>query len=122
MAREFSRSRRVAEQIQRELAVLIQQEVRDPRLGLITVSGVEVTRDLAHAKVYVTLLGEGDIEQSLTILRKASGFLRRELGRRMLMRQVPELRFLHDTSIETGFRMDELIREAVEKDKQTSED
>lgn len=108
--------------MQRELAPLIQQEVKDPRVGMVTVSGVEVSRDLSHAKVYVTRLGGGDIADSLLALKRASGFLRHELGRRMKIRIVPELRFLHDTSIEQGSRLSELIERAVEEDRKKSND
>lgn len=114
MPREFSRTRRVAEQIQRELATLIREEVKDPRLGMVSVSGVEVSRDMGHAKVYVSVLGDEEItEASLEVLRHAAGFLRHELGRRMVIRSVPQLRFIHDRSLEQGARMSALIDEAL---------
>ena len=122
MAREFSRTRRVGEQIQRELAQLIQQELKDPRLGMVTVSAVDVSRDLSHAKVYISTLNpEQDIDQTLQVLRRAAGFLRRELGRRMTMRIVPELRFVYDESIQRGSRLTSLIEEAVSKDRKKSD-
>lgn len=122
MAREFSRTRRVGEQIQRELAQLIQQELKDPRIGMVTVSAVEVSRDLAYAKVYISTLNpEQDLDQTLKVLRRASGFLRRELGRRMLLRIVPELRFVYDESIERGSRLNSLIEEAISKDRKKSD-
>jgi len=111
---DFSRTRRVGEQMQRELAQLIQQEVRDPRVGWVTVSAVQVSRDLSHAKVYVTTLGEGEtIKEALAGLHSAEGFLRHELGRRMKLRLIPELRFVYDESIERGARMERLIDSAV---------
>jgi ribosome-binding factor A len=114
MPREFSRSLRVAEQLQRELAVLIRDEVKDPRLGMVSISGVEVSRDMAHAKIFVSVLGEGQVaKESLEVLTRAASFLRRELGRRMLLRSVPQLRFIHDRSLEEGARMSALIDEAV---------
>ena len=114
MPREFSRSLRVADQIQRELAVLIRDEVKDPRMGMVSISGVEVSRDMAHAKVYVSVLGEAQVAaDSLEALNHAAGFLRRELGRRMLLRSVPQLRFIHDRSLEEGARMSALIDEAL---------
>lgn len=114
MPREFSRSLRVAEQLQRELAVLIRDEVKDPRLGMVSISGVEVSRDMAHAKIFVSVLGEGQIaKESLEVLTRAASFLRRELGRRMLLRSVPQLRFIHDRSLEEGARMSALIDEAL---------
>lgn len=122
MAKEFSRSRRVGEQIQRELAELVQRELKDPRLGMITISAVEVSRDMSVAKVFFTVFGEDhDEKQSLEGLERASGFLRRELGHRMRLRSVPELRFHYDHSIEKGTRLSALINEAVASDKDNSE-
>ena len=114
MPREFSRSLRVADQIQRELAVLIRDAVKDPRMGMVSISGVEVSRDMAHAKVYVSVLGdEQSAADSLEALNHAAGFLRRELGRSMRLRTVPQLRFIHDRSLEEGARMSALIDEAL---------
>lgn len=118
MPKDFSRTRRVSEQLQRELAQLIQQEVHDPRLGMITVSGVEVSRDLAVAKVFVSSLDDGEqLEQSLDVLKKAAGFLRRELGKRMSTRTVPELRFVYDATIQRGNELSSLIDKAIASDK-----
>ena len=80
MAGEFSRGRRISDFVQRELATLIQRELRDPRLGMVTVSGVKVSSDLSWADVYVTVLGQDDVELSLDILTGAAGFLRSELS------------------------------------------
>lgn len=120
MPREFSRTRRVGDQIQRELAELIRDEIRDPRVGSVTVSGVEVTRDLAHAKVYVTVLGvEGaDNDVAVDVLNRAAGFLRGALGRRMKIRTVPALKFYYDPSFDRGARLSKLIDEAVSEDEQ----
>lgn len=118
MPRDFPRTRRVGEQMQRELAALIREEVKDPRVGMVTVAGVEVTRDLAHAKVYITVLGDAESrDASLAALNKAAGFLRHELGQRMLTRTVPQLRFVYDESIERGSRLSALIDKAVASDK-----
>ncbi|MEW6648436.1 MAG: 30S ribosome-binding factor RbfA [Pseudomonadota bacterium] len=121
---QSTRSRRVGEQMQRELALLIQRELKDPRLGMITVSGVEVTRDFAHAKVFVTVLSDdpAQVAQSLEGLRHAAGFLRRELGRRMQLRTIPELHFAHDTSVERGTRLSALIDQAVAADGHKKDD
>jgi len=116
MAREFSRTRRVAEQMQRELAQIIQQEVRDPRLGMTTVSGVELSKDLGYAKVFVSVLG-AEPKQAVAVLQKVAPHLRHELGRRMLMRALPELRFVHDDTSERGAQLSALIDEAVAKNK-----
>ncbi|MAT66451.1 MAG: ribosome-binding factor A [Gammaproteobacteria bacterium] len=118
MPKDYPRTRRVGEQIQRELAMLVREEIKDPRLGMTTVSAVHVSRDFSHAKVYVTVLGDAGVQhQSLEVLRRAAGFLRRELGRRMLIRTVPELHFVYDESIERGSRLDALIEQAVTEDK-----
>ena len=118
MAKAFSRTSRVAEQIQRELAELIQMEVKDPRVGLVTLTGVEVTQDYAHAKVYFTTLGTS--EQALlaqTGLQHAAGFLRSQLAHRMKLRIMPQLHFIYDTSVEQGVHLSQLIDEAVAADK-----
>ncbi|MDY6979504.1 MAG: 30S ribosome-binding factor RbfA [Pseudomonadota bacterium] len=123
MAKDFSRTRRIGEQMQRELATLIQQEIQDPRLGMVTVSAVEVSRDLAHAKVFITVLDDQqqDIAASLEVLNRAGGFLRHELGRRMTLRTVPALRFVYDESMARGNELSRLIDEAVKSDKQRDE-
>ncbi|WP_043530874.1 30S ribosome-binding factor RbfA [Litchfieldella xinjiangensis] len=118
--REFKRTDRVADQLQQELAVLIQREVKDPRLGMITVSGVTVSRDLGYADVHVTLLGENDperIRENLKVLKNAAGFLRSQIARRIKLRHVPELRFHYDESVVRGQHLSSLIDEAVAKDR-----
>lgn len=122
MAREYSRTERVAEQLRRELAVLIQQEVKDPRLGMVTVSAVEVTTDLAHAKVYVTVLdGAGKEDETVAVLNRAAGFLRRELGRRIVLRTIPRLQFHYDCTITRGAELSALIERAVHEDQRTKD-
>ena len=123
MTNETPRLRRVAEQIQRELADIIRDEIRDPRVGSVTVSGVEVARDLGYARVYMTVLG-GDAavgEEAATVLNRAGGFLRRELGRRVRLRSVPALRFSYDPSFDRGARLSELIDRAVADDDNRDE-
>ncbi|MGR4070285.1 30S ribosome-binding factor RbfA [Halomonas sp. LR3S48] len=118
--REFKRTDRVGDQLQKELAVLIQREVKDPRLGMVTVSGVTVSRDLGYADVYVTLLGEDSperIKENLKVLKQAAGFLRSQIARRIKLRHVPELRFHYDESVVRGQRLSSLIDEAVESDR-----
>jgi ribosome-binding factor A len=116
MAREFSRTNRIGELIMRELAQMIQHEVSDPRVGMVTVSHVDVTSDMKYAKVYVTRLttteSEQDIKECLQGLSHAAGFLRRRLAGRVELRNIPELRFHYDKSLEHGFHMDELIAKA----------
>jgi ribosome-binding factor A len=109
-----ARSARIADQIQRELAEVIRAEMRDPRVGLVTLTGVELSRDQSHAKVFFTQLGAAsDGEHALEGLARAAGFLRSELARRLTTRKVPELHFEYDTSVERGVRLSRLIDEAV---------
>jgi ribosome-binding factor A len=110
MVQEFSRTQRVGGQIQRELAQIIQQELRDPRLGLVTISAVEVSKDMTHAKVFITLMNpEQDVDETLKVLKKASGFLRRALGKRIVLRVIPELHFAYDRSLDEGMRVSALL-------------
>jgi len=111
--KSYARSERVAEQIRRDLAELIHSELKDPRVGMISLTAVEVSPDYAHAKVYFSLLNAADAPQALTGLNRASGFLRRELGKRISLHKLPELHFIHDNSIETGEQLDKLIESAV---------
>ncbi len=113
MPREFSRSRRVAEQLQRELAAVIGRVVKDPRAGLVTVTAVEVSKDLAYAKVFVSSIGEqGSREELIATLRHASGFLRHEIGQAMKLRIIPELRFHYDETLEKAAKLEALIARA----------
>ena len=122
MAKDFSRTRRIGEQMQRELAILIQKEIQDPRLGMVTVSAVEVSRDLSHAKVFITVLNEKqNVQTSLDILNRAGGFLRHELGRRMTVRTIPALHFISDESMLRGNELARLIDEAVKSDQHNDE-
>ncbi len=125
MAKEYSRTQRVGDQMQRELALLIQREVKDPRLGMITVTAVDVSRDMAHAKVFITLMGKDgdeDIAQNLEILKDASGFLRMLLGRSMKLRSIPQLHFHYDESVRRGVRLSSLIEQAVAEDRRHQTD
>ena len=118
MPKVFSRSERVGDQIQRELAGLIRTEVKDPRVGMVTLAGVEVSRDLAHAKVWFTVLGDPQqVADTTEGLQRAAGFLRRELGRRMRLRVVPLLHFQYDDTQEKGARLSALIDQAVAEDR-----
>jgi len=116
MAQEFSRTSRIGEVIMRELAQMIQQEVSDPRVGMVTVSHVDVTSDLKYAKVYVTRLNgvesDQDVDECIAGLTNAAGFLKRGIAKRVEIRTTPELRFYYDKSLEHGFHIDELIAKA----------
>jgi ribosome-binding factor A len=119
--REFSRKHRVAEELKRELGVLITTEVKDPRVRLVAITDVEVSRDLKYAKVFV---GTFDVtaeaessSQALEGLRAARGFLKRALGKRLRLRVIPELRFEEDTTERDAHRMSGLIDSAVAEDR-----
>jgi ribosome-binding factor A len=121
--KEFARTDRIGSEMQRELADLLREDVKDPRLGLITVQAVRVTRDLAHAKVFFTCFGTAEeARQREGLLNgKLAGFLRHELGTRMALRTVPELHFVYDESIEAGERLSALIDRAVESERSDPE-
>ncbi len=126
MPKDFPRSRRVADEIQRELAEIIRLELKDPRIGLITITGVEATNDLEHAKVFVTSLtakpGESSHEEVLRALRRAAGFLRSQLAHRMKLRLVPQLTFAYDESVEHGMHLSQLIDQAIAEDAKHPKD
>jgi ribosome-binding factor A len=108
------RRARIADQIQRDLAEVIRLELRDPRVGLITVTGVELSRDQSHAKVFFTVFGSpSDAEDTRDGLQRAAGFLRSSLARKLTTRKVPELHFAYDESVERGVRLSQLIDQAV---------
>lgn len=120
----FSRRDRVSEQIRRELAELIRTELKDPRVGMVSITGVEVSADYAHAKVFFSsMAGREHLESVQTGLQKASGFLRRELGRRITIHSTPQLHFVFDESLERGADLSKLIQEAVaiSKDSNSSD-
>jgi ribosome-binding factor A len=123
MKRTSQRAHRVGNQIQRELADLLKNEVKDPRVGPVTVTGVDVTADLSHASVRFThLAGRETAQAASDALARAAGFLRSELSRRLNLYSVPQLHFVYDDSIESGIRMSQLIDEAIAADKQHPQD
>ena len=133
-----TRAQKVGDQIQRELATLIQLELSDPRVGMVSVTGVEASSDFGFAKVYVTVLNtltedseinsstlsapgvldNLEVEENLKALTKAAGFLRTKLAKRLDIRKVPKLRFFHDNSIRNGQQLSDLIDEALSADSQ----
>jgi ribosome-binding factor A len=115
MAKDYARTERVAEQIQRELAELIRLEVKDPRVRMVTLTGVEVARDYSHAKVFYTTL-EGSSKAVQQGLERASGFLRSQLAHAMKLRITPQLHFVYDSSVERGVHLSQLIDQAVASD------
>ncbi len=121
MAKEFSRTRRVADQIQRHMAELIQMELGDPRVGMVTVTGVDVTHEFERARVYFTVLDENladkeqakkSVENSTLALNRAAGYLRTALARRLKLRTTPQLVFIYDSSMEYGNRLTDLIKQS----------
>lgn len=106
------RGQRVAEQIARDLAEIIPLEVRDPRVGLVTITGCEITPDYAHARVFFTVIGS-DPAQCEAGLAAAAGMLRNKIFKKLRIHTVPTLLFVHDTSVERGFEMDRVINEAM---------
>ena len=109
MPKDYSRTRRVAEQVQREMAQLVQQEIKDPRLGLVTISAVKLSKDMSHANIFFTVLDDNHpIEEG------AAGFLRHELAKRMQLRIVPHIHFKYDESISYGNELSALINKALD--------
>jgi ribosome-binding factor A len=118
MPREYPRARRIEEQLKRLLSELVRREVKDPRVGLVTITAVEVSRDLSHARVYFTpFAGAGDAAAALEALRHAAGYLRLQVRNQMRLRIAPELDFRLDDSVERVARLSALIHDAVEDDR-----
>lgn len=129
MSRDFKRTDRIGDQMQRDLAELIRTEIKDPRIGMVTVNAVSVAKDLGYAEVYITLLTAEELnaqseEVKLTVklLNNAAGFLRTELAKRIKLRTIPQLRFHFDASVGEGRRLDSLIRQARAKDADLAND
>lgn len=125
MPREFTRSDRVSDAIQRILAHIIPQEIRDPRIGMVNINEVTVTRDMAYAKVYVTFVGaenETESMEAAAILNKAAGFLRTFLAKELSMRTVPKLQFIYDKTAIRGQELTSLINRALAEDSQHPQD
>ena len=107
----------MAEQLRRELAEIIQDEIKDPRVGFLSFTEVRMSRDLSHAVVYCSVLDSEKLHESIEVLNRAAGFIRKSIGRRIRARIVPTLKFVADESVIRGAAMDELISEAIESDK-----
>ena len=117
--REFSRTDRVGQQIQKEIAVILQREIKDPRLGMVTVSAVEVSRDLSYAKIFITVFNTQDedaAKQSAKVLNEATGYIRSLLGKRIRARIMPELKFVVDNSLMEGMRISNLVDSIIRED------
>lgn len=121
MPKEFSRTQRVSDFLKQEIARVIQREVRDPRVGMTSVTDVEVARDLSYAKVFVTILGvntDAEAKPAIDVLNHASGFLRTQIAKVMSARTTPKLRFVFDKSIGRGAQMSKLIDDVVAVDRE----
>ncbi|WP_338627300.1 30S ribosome-binding factor RbfA [Yersinia enterocolitica] len=121
--KEFSRSQRVSQEMQKEIALILQREIKDPRVGMATVSGIELSRDLAYAKVFVTFLNvltdnadPDTVKNGIKALQDASGYIRTLLGKAMRLRIVPELTFAYDNSLIEGMRMSNLVTNVIKND------
>ncbi|TCP92035.1 ribosome-binding factor A [Cricetibacter osteomyelitidis] len=120
MAREFKRSDRVAQELKKEIAVILQREVKDPRIGMVTVSDVDLSGDLAYAKVFVTFLFDSDelaVQNGMKALEKAAPYIRSLVGKAMRLRIVPEIRFFYDSSLIDGMRMSNLVTNVIRRDE-----
>ena len=117
MPKESSRGRKIGDLIQRELAVLVKREIKDPRIGMVTINEATVSRDLAYADVYFTVLPSENTEIVEEVLNEASGFLRSQLAKVLSTRTTPKLRFHYDNTIESGARMNKAIDKALARDE-----
>ena len=124
MAREFSRTQRVSQEIQKEIAIILQREIKDPRVGMATVSGVDLSRDMAYATVFVTFLNFMDedhnseqVKTGIKVLNDISGYIRSLLGKEMRLRIIPELKFEYDSSLVEGMRMSNLVSDVINHDQ-----
>ena len=107
----YKRSKRVGDQLRKELADIIMRRMKDPRLGFVTVTSVEVTDDLRNARVYITILHKENTKAALDALNSAGGFLRSEVGKRVRMKIIPKFQFFEDPSLEYGTKIDRLLRD-----------
>lgn len=125
MAKTFNRSSRVGHELQKEIAIILQREIKDPRLGMVTVSGVDISRDLAYAKVFVTFLNDEDpeiVEQGLQVLNDAKGYIRTLIGKAMRLRIIPEIKFFYDESLVKGMQMSTLVSDVIKHDNERHKD
>jgi ribosome-binding factor A len=120
---QYRRTDRINEQLRQEISLLIRSEVRDPRVGLATITEVETSPELDHARVYITTLGDEDEkEEILNGLKSAAPFIRGQLGKRLRMRRIPELHFQIDKKLENAMRIESLLREALPPESHDSND
>ncbi len=116
MPRDFKRTDRVADVMQKEISQIIRQEINDPRVGLVTISLVQVSKDLSHAKVFVSVMSETQAVETLKALNKAAGFFRGVLAKRLKMRIIPALNFVYDDTTLKAIRLSKIIDDAIADD------
>jgi ribosome-binding factor A len=112
---QFNRTMRIGDEIKKVIGMLIEREVKDPRIGFVTITGAKVSRDLSVATVYVTTGETDDLEETMAGLSAAAGFLRKRLGELIKLRHTPELRFIYDKSLDRGFQMDALLKRIADE-------
>ncbi len=117
MKRSTGRPQKLGDQIQRELSDLLQRELRDPRVGMVTITSVDVSPDFSHAKIFFTILEKQKLVETSEGLKRSAAFLRSQLARRIKLYTTPELRFVYDESVERGDRLSRLIDSVIEKKK-----
>ena len=120
MAKSFSRTDRVSQEVKKAVALILQKEFNDPKLGMITVSDVEVSRDIAYAKIYVTFLFDEQekVDYGMEVLTEASGYIRSLLGKAVKLRVTPELTFVYDKTLTEGIALANAVTSATEADAQ----
>ena len=116
MPKEFSRSQRLGEQIRRELSTLVQNEVKDPRVAMVSFTAIKLSRDLSHATIYCSVMNKEERSETIEALNRASGFLRKKLAAEINARIVPALKFIYDESLERGAHLTDLINAARKDD------
>ncbi len=123
MAKEFSRTRRIGQQLQQELAMVLMREIKDPRVGMVTVNDVEVSRDLSFARVFVTFFEDNPeaVDDKLAALAAAAPYIRTLVAGRMKLRVMPELKFVYDASLVEGMRMSNLVSQVIKSDQAKAE-
>ena len=122
MKKDFARTDRLNQEIQKEVSSLIQQELKDPRLGMVTITGVKITSDLAYAKIYFSVLGDlPEIDKNTKLLNQASGFIRTQLAKKLKIRKIPEITFIFDKSLQYAINLKKLINQAIADDKKDDE-
>ena len=112
---QSNRTMRIGDEIKKVIGMLIEREVKDPRIGFVTITGAKISRDLSMATVYVTTGENDDLEETMAGLSAAAGFMRKRLGESIKLRNTPELRFIYDRSLDRGFKMNALLKRLADE-------